>query len=131
MCLSRGIFWIKDIENLEAVVIKARCDASGIFIEQPERELLSKSEKDFNHKKAWITLPKKITNNKPFDYYPRGRVEIKNGKAIIFANGNIADENLKCWAINEYGLTEENGINSITLIVDMSDHYLCHLDREG
>lgn len=33
-------------------------------------------------------------------------------------------------AIKEFGLTKENGIESILLKTDMSDHYLCYLDKE-
>ena len=31
-------------------------------------------------------FPHYITKNKPYNYYPRGRVEIKNGKVSIYMN---------------------------------------------
>ena len=128
--LYRGIFWIKDIESYAAVVIKVECNSDGFFIVVPDFELLAKSGTEFNHQSAWSTLPKRETGNKPYNYYPRGRVEIRNGKAVIYANGNIADEKLLKWAINEFNLIKENGIEKVEIKADMSNHYLCYLDRE-
>ena len=129
--LYRGIFWIKDIERLASVVLKAECNSNGFFIIVPDFELLAKSGAEFNHQAAWSTLPKRETENKPYNYYPRGRVEIRNSKAVIYANGNIVDDRLREWAINEFNLIEENGIEKVKLKTDMSNHYLCYLDRKG
>lgn len=129
--LYRGIFWIKDINSFTSVVIKAECNSNGFFIVVPDFELLAKSGTEFNHQAAWSTLPKRETGNKPYNYYPRGRVEIRNGKAVIYANGNIADDKLLKWAINEFNLIKENGIEKVEIKVDMSNHYLCHLDRRN
>ena len=74
--LYRGIFWIKDIESRAAVVIKAECNSNGFFTTVPDFKLLAKSGTEFNHQAAWSTLPKRETGNKPYNYYPRGRVEI-------------------------------------------------------
>jgi len=122
--LYRGIFWIKDIESRAAVVIKAECNSNGFFTTVPDFKLLAKSGTEFNHQAAWSTLPKRETGNKPYNYYPRGRVEIRNSKA----NGNIADEKLLKWTINQFNLTKENGIEKVEIKADMSNHYLCHLD---
>ena len=126
--LYRGIFWVKDIESLEIVVIKAECKYDGFFVEIPDSKLLSKSGKEFNHQSAWRTLPKSMTDNKSFNYYPRGRVEIRKGKAVIYANGNIANDDLREWAVKEFNLTKENSIESVAVKADMSKHYLCYLD---
>jgi len=95
--LYRGIFWIKDMESLASVVIKAECNSNGFFTVVSVSELLAKSGAEFNYQAAWSTLPKRETDNKPYNYYPRGRVEIRNGKAVIYANGNIADEKFLKW----------------------------------
>ncbi len=128
--LYRGIFWVKDREGFDCVVIKAACNMDGDFIVMPDFELLARSGKEFNHQAAWSTLTKRETENKPYNYYPRGRVEIRKGKAIIFANGNIADDKLRQWAAKEFNLTEENGIQQVAVKADMSRHYLCYLDKE-
>lgn len=128
--LYRGIFWIKDMESLASVVIKAECNSNGFFTVVPDFELLAKSSAEFNHQAAWSKLSKRETENKPYNYYPRGRVEIRNGKAVLYANGNIADEKLLKWAINKFNLIKENGIEKVEIKADMSNHYLCYLDRE-
>lgn len=126
--LYRGIFWIKDADNFDAVIIKVPCSSNGLFIQMPDSNLLAKSGKEFNHQSAWKTLHKNQTEGKAFNYYPRGRVEISDGKAIIFANGNITNDKLFKWAKKEFNLTKENGIESIRIKADMSNHYLCYLD---
>lgn len=127
--LQRGIFWVKDTNIfLDVVVFKAECDENGVFDNLLNMCLLSKSGKEFNHKSVWNTLPKQKTEKKPYNYYPRGRVQIKNGCAVIYANANIISDKLKKWAIEEFNLSKENGINKIMLKTDMSNHYLCYLD---
>lgn len=126
------MFWIKDTENFDAysVCIKALCDTRGNFIDKSSinPDTLSKDETGFNHQKVWQTLDKRITDNKPYNYYPRGRVEIKNGKAVIYANVSIATEDLKNWAISVFNLIKENGIKAVVLKADGSNHYKSHLD---
>lgn len=126
--LYRGIFWIKDIERMDSVVVKAECYSNGFFVVIPEFNLLAKSGAEFNHQAAWSALPKGETDNKPYNYYSRGTVEIRNSKAVIYANESIAGEKLLKWAINEFNLKKENGIEKVEIKADMSNHYLCYLD---
>ncbi len=77
----------------------------------------------FNHKRFWQTLDKKITRGKPFDYFPRGRGEIRNGKATIWLNVNIlhlADKTIEIYSLSS--LTE------VRVKVDGSKHYNSHFD---
>ena len=130
--LYKGVFWIKDMESIDEsfVSIKALCDINGNFIDLSSinPDTLSKNATNFNHQKVWQAFDKKITGNKPYNYYPRGRVEIKNGKAVIYANVNIATEDLKNWAISVFNLIKENGIKAVALKADGSKHYKSHLD---
>ena len=130
--LYKGVFWIKDKESIDesSVSIKALCDINGNFIDLSSinPDTLSKNETNFNHQKVWHAFDKKITGNKPYNYYPRGRVEIKNGKAVIYANVSIATEDLKIWAISVFNLIKENGIKAVALKPDGSNHYKSHLD---
>ena len=66
---------------------------------------------------------------KKFDYYPRGRVEVKNKKTIIYANPTICGEKLELWARKEFQLNKFNGIEKVTIKPDFSKHYECYLDR--
>lgn len=109
--MSRGIFWVID-DALYAFPFIETLDTG-----------LAKSGNTYNHKKLWnYVRPKKC--NKPFDYYPRGRVEISNkGKPIIYMNPNI-DESYLPEIRTQFGLRTEP-----TIRYDYSDHYKCYLDE--
>lgn len=108
--MSRGVFWVIDGELL-----------SFPFVENSEYGV-AKSGTTYNHKKLWDHIkPKKC--NKPFDYYPRGRVEFNGqGKPIIYMNPNV-DESIVPEIKAEFGLRDDPIIH-----YDNSIHYRCHLD---
>ena len=108
--LSRGIFWDIEGELLPFPFYE------GIL------EGISKSGNTFNHKKMWKTV-NPGRSSIPYNYYPRGRVEItRKGKPIIYLNPNISD-NLIPKIKSEFGIRETPKI-----VYDNSDHYKCHLD---
>lgn len=76
--MYRGVFWI--IEN-ELVAFP--------FIEGTNIGI-SKSGVTYNHKKLWPHVRPRGCN-KPYNYYPRGRVDFTNkGTAAIYMNPNVA-----------------------------------------
>ncbi|MBR5772548.1 MAG: hypothetical protein IKY00_04965 [Clostridia bacterium] len=94
-----------------------------LFDKNKYPEALAKSGNTYNHKKLWpLVKPKGC--NKPFDYYPRGRVVIaKSGKVVIYMNPNI-DLNYIREIRSAFNLTEEPEIK-----YDNSEHYKSYLDR--
>lgn len=129
--LYKGIFWIKDINNISdsKLYFQIPCNSNGDVISNNDNiEFSSKSGKSFNHENTWKSLTKNDTDNKPFNYYPRGRVEINNNKAIIYCNQNIANNELKRWCIDKFNLNNHNGIKDVILKIDNSNHYKCYLD---
>jgi len=126
---NKGIFWVKNIENIEENIIflKTPCDVYGNTIFDSSVSYTSSDGLSFNHKKSWDLLTKELTENKPFDYYPRGRVEIRNGTAYIYCNPVICTDFLKEWAKKTYNLTLKSGIKEIKLKPDFSTHYQCAL----
>ena len=128
--LYKGIFWINDLEDIynNKLYFQVPCDAFGEI--DSDIELNSKSGKSFNHENTWKKLSYKETNGEVYNYYPRGRVEIANGKAIIYCSPYICTDELKNWIIQKYNLTKHNGINSVRLVADGSNHYKCYLDKE-
>lgn len=59
----------------------------------------------------------------PWDYFPRGRVEIRNNKAIIFINPNI----IICDLYKQRIIKEFHSESiEVKVIVDNSAHYHCH-----
>ena len=92
--IYKGIFWL--IEG-ELYTNKLECDKSGNVIGDGSG-LNSKSGDNFNHRLTWEGLPKNVTHGKEYNYYPRGRVEIKGGKDGILIP--IKDEKAIANAIN-------------------------------
>ena len=74
--IYKGIFWL--IEG-ELYTKKLECDKLGNVIGDGSG-LNSKSGDNFNHRLTWEGLPKNVTHGKEYNYYPRGRVEIKGGE---------------------------------------------------
>lgn len=107
---SRGVFWIVDGELLAFPFSNDRKDG------------IAKSGTTYNHKKLWLHIKPKGCN-KPYNYYPRGRVDFTNkGKPVIYMNPNIDDFYLAEISA-EFGLEEEPKVQ-----YDNSFHYRCYLD---
>ncbi len=127
MPLYKGIFWYI---NEQLFCIKAACDNTGRIIDNVE--LSSKSGRNFNHKIEWSKLPKEITQRKPFDYYPRGRVELvwaQKLAARVYLNPTLCEESIKEQILSAFGLNEENGITKINFIADGSAHYRAKINK--
>jgi len=127
--LYSGIFWIKDLENIynnEDLCFLIPSDSYGNV--DTTLDLNAKSGLTYNHERVWNNLPKTLTDGKSFDYYPRGRVQINHGTAIIYLNPNINTEKVQEFIKNTYHLIPYNGINKIRFISDGSEHYKCYLD---
>ncbi len=128
--MYRGIFWITtldDLDNNRAFVL-IPCDGNGI----PDgvMDLNSRGGTNMNHKRTWESFPSDITNSKPYNYYPRGRVEIrKGGKVIIYMNPHICTPDIIGWVIKKFELDVPD--DRIVVKADGSRHYKCHLDQEA
>ena len=108
--MSRGVFWIINDELL------------AFPFTDEYSEGIAKSGNTYNHKKLWNEIKPKGCN-KPYNYYPRGRVEISNkGKPIIYMNPNV-DDSFVPLIRTEFGLRE-----SPIIRYDNSQHYKCYLD---
>lgn len=113
--MYRGVFWMIDNE-IAAFPFDGNIDVG-----------VAKSGNTYNHRLLWDAVLKS-RYKKAFDYYPRGRVEINaSGKAVIYMNQNISEENVK--DICKYFEVDSEPI----VKYDHSKHYKCHLDweREG
>lgn len=126
--LYKGLFWVKDANNIEkdSICFLIPCDNEGKGdVLGYDSSVVSKSGDSLNHKRLWESLSSNITNNKPFDYYPRGRVEIKKGKAKVFVPSDLVE--YKDEIINlckeKFNLFLESGIKSIDMYIDGSKHY--------
>jgi hypothetical protein len=130
--LCSGVFWIVDINNIESnkkYCFQIPCDMNGIPDNAEKYNLNAKSGTTYNHEKLWKMLGSKFTNNKPYNYYPRGRVDISNSKVIVYLNPVINTSEIQEFIKKEFNLTSHNGIKKVTFKSDGSEHYKCYLDR--
>ena len=78
-----------------------------------------------NHRRAWVRLPKDVTQGKAFDYYPRGRVELRQGRAYLFLSPLLCREEVVLQVKDAFGLDQL----PVLLKADGSRHYRCYLDE--
>ena len=117
--LKRGVFWVTDIENAELIIAAAECDTNGSFITPPASEMLANSGCEFNHKRVW----KAHGRRESYNFYPRGRVQIRRGKAVIYCNPALCSERIISRVTAAFGLCAGNGISSVRVFADGSEHY--------
>lgn len=128
--LYKGVFWIINFEDMS--LNKDYCflipiDSNG-NVDSFNTSLNAKSGKTYNHERLWNTLPRSMTYRHDYNWFPRGRVEIQNGKATIYLNPNINTDEIRDFIIDEYNLSSYNGIKKIVFHSDGSEHYKCYLD---
>ena len=110
---KRGVFWLVDEE-----LVIAR-------FEKGVTEGLSRDGTNYNHEKLWEYVKPKGCR-KPYNYYPRGRVEVSNkGNPIVYMSPYI-NQSYVVKVLEWLGIEEEP-----TIHIDGSRHYRCHLDEEN
>lgn len=121
--MKKGVFWCRDFDtnHPKLIIVAVPCEENGLTNETAA--FSAKSGENFNHKTEWSKLDKSITQGKPFSYYPRGRVEIRNGKATIFLNQDIHSEPVLRQIFDAFEIAEHNGLKSIRIQRDGSWHY--------
>ena len=119
MSIYKGLFWVRSPKERDIITIRFESDKNGVLHDT------ALTPKDINHKRQWAKLSHIVTGTVPYNYYPRGRVELRRGKALIFCSPYICTDILKEYVIEHFGLTEENGITDVTLKADGSGHYRC------
>ena len=109
--LSRGVFWDIDGELL-----------AYPFYED-STEGVAKSGNTFNHKLLWKSI-NPTRSSIPYNYYPRGRVEVtRQGKVVVYMNPNI-DKDMLSQIKVKFGIREEPKV-----VYDYRDHYKCYLNE--
>lgn len=132
--MAKGIFWFTcsfteenecDFSETELIALPIPCDSNGHPAET--WQFNSKNGTSFTHKATWRQLvhSRKDLRKFPWNYFPRGRVEIRNHKAMIFVNPNI----IKCDSYQQRIIEEFHLRNiKVKVLVDNSVHYYCHAD---
>ena len=107
---KRGLFWLINNELL------------SFPFDKNTKYSIAKSGKTFNHKLLWEYVRPKA--GKPYNYYPRGRVEIEShGRSVIYMSPHIGSEHIP-EIMGAFSLLGEPRV-----IIDGSRHYRSHLDH--
>ena len=114
--MKKGIFWL--VED-EFVCVSVECDADGTPLEPAE--FSSKSGENFNHRIEWEKIPREIKHGKAYNYYSRGRVEVKGGKATIWIAPSFNNESDIKRIKSLFGLGDSTV--KLEVKVDSSPHY--------
>ena len=110
--LCKGVFWYVDGKIVSK---KVKCDENGKAWEMCK--YTSKSGDNFDHKLEWEEFPKSITGNHPYNYYPRGRVEVRNGKVTVKIDPALNDETVILKIKKAFGLDK----NDIPVTINTGD----------
>lgn len=110
--VKNGVFWIIH-DNIYAYPF------DGSIVDG-----IAKSEKTYNYERLWNAV-NPANSHKPFNYYPRGRVEISSkGQSVIYMSPHISKEWMPeiCKA---FEITNEPIVR-----YDHSHHYHCYMDGD-
>jgi hypothetical protein len=138
--LKKGIFWVRARVSEDHTMhyagllgIYLDCDADGQFSESnyiydappdvDKREEFNSLFGDGYHDELiWKEYFKNDRYKKwglesySFEYFPRGKVNIENGKAIISIHPSLNTKEFINLIIAKYGLTKHNGIREVSII---------------
>ena len=103
MTAKRGLFWYVDGELLCFPVSSAEVDTVGN-----------------NHRRFWETLPHSLTCGMPYNYLPRGRVELRHGKAVVYLNPSLCTPEIDARIRHAFSLPDEM---PLSFKADGSRHY--------
>ena len=73
-------------------------------------------------------MPRSVTGGTPYNYYLRGRVEVKQSKATVYLNPQLNREDVKAQIEKEFGL---KGLSCVCAKSDGSAHYRALADEEA
>lgn len=120
--MYKGIFWlIVDLAGEEKLqTIKFICDSQGYPLVPVS--FSSKSGNNYNHQVECLKFPTRLTQGKPYNYFPRGRVEIKNGNATVYCHPCLTQEPYRNRIIQEFSIPLDS-----RFVADGSRHYQAHM----
>lgn len=123
LTLKKGVFWCvgHNTDSPKLITVCTDCDPDGIS--DPSTLYSSKSGDNFNHRLEWEKLGKRVTGGLPFDWYPRGRVEIKSGKCTVYLNPDINNEKTVGLILEAFDLKTAEEVRPVCFKSDGSKHY--------
>lgn len=99
MTAKRGLFWYVDGELLCFPV-------SG-----EEADTVSN-----NHRRFWETLPHSLTGGMSYNYFPRGRVELRHGKAVVYLYPSLCTPGIDIRIRHAFSLPDEVPLSLVAVL---------------
>lgn len=99
----QGAFWIRGNSVLDIKRGNFQIDGIQIPSDYEGHVTTSKSKNSLSHKNLWKEFNKE-NENVSFNYYPRGRVAIYKGKAVIHINSLFNQPDIIDAIIDKYSL---------------------------
>ncbi len=60
-----------------------------------------------NHRRFWKTLPHSLTGGMPYNYFPRGRIELRHGKALVYLHHALCTPEIDIRIRHAFSLLDE------------------------
>ena len=128
--MRKGLFWAIDRETERRLLTySAVCDKNGA-VEAGQPPYNSKKGDSFSHERSWPLATESLSQricNRPWNHFPRGRVEIANGKATVYYNPVLSE-----WADFETAVVREFELDGFPMrfVPDYSSHYESKGDKD-
>lgn len=118
--MYKGLFWLADGE---LIAYKIPCNANG-WPDNPQLPYNSRKGDSFTHKATWAEAAReqpRAVRSKPWNYFPRGRVEVKASKVTVYHNPALSSPEFERTIREAFMLNDEK--LSIRFVPDHSEHY--------
>jgi hypothetical protein len=119
--MYKGLFWLADGSRL--ITYKISCNADGVP-ESADLPYNSRKGNSFAHMATWAEAarrqPREI-RSKPWNHFPRGRVEIKAGKATVYHNPTLCSKEFEQKIRDAFAL--DASPLTVRFVPDHSSHY--------
>lgn len=116
--MNKGMFWLIINRSGEEQLLTVKVSCDGMGTQLVPVEFSSKSGENFNHQVERAKLSPRLTQGKSFNYYPRGRVEVKSGKVTVYCHPELTQPPYRDWIIEEFEIPEQS-----RYVADGSAHY--------
>lgn len=121
--MRKGLFWVlRENDDYTLLTYSVACNASG---ERMDADPVYNSRKgnSFSHERSWAEAAKEYPDkikHKPWDYFPRGRVEAKDSEVTIYFNPALYE-----WDGFEAAVAQHFDLAAIPILMkpDYSWHY--------
>jgi hypothetical protein len=127
--VQKGLFWVIDEDGERRLLTYAvECDKNGVAT-GTSPAYNSKKGDSFSHERSWAEAAKGMhgrIRGKPWNHYPRGRVEVKDEKATVYFNPVLLE-----WDRFELVVFEKFRLFGFPVVFapDYSEHYESGMER--